>query len=101
LIIFTIKQNNFFKITEKLQNNIIFFYYLFIVNLIFIAVLVESADLKNNGGLIKPHPYVELIVDDFKRNKTEVIKNTYQPKWNEEFTVYVNKYHINLKVNHS
>lgn len=54
-----------------------------------IFVSVESAHLKNNGGLIKPHPYVELSVDDFKRHKTEVIKNTYQPKWNEEFTVYV------------
>lgn len=67
----------------------------------FIAVLVESASLKNNGGLIKPHPYVELIVDDCKRNKTEVIKNTYQPKWNEEFTVYVNSYYINIKLNYN
>jgi len=46
--------------------------------------------------LIKPHPYVELIVDDCKKNKTEVIKNTYQPKWNEEFTVYVNSYYRSL-----
>lgn len=38
---------------------------------------------------MKPHPYVELNVDDFKRHKTEVIKNAYQPKWNEEFTLYV------------
>ncbi|XP_060844747.1 E3 ubiquitin-protein ligase Su(dx)-like [Rhopalosiphum padi] len=59
-----------------------------------LIVTIESADLKNNGGLIKPHPYVELIVDDFKRNKTEVIKNTYQPKWNEEFTVLVTPYSI-------
>jgi len=54
-------------------------------------ISVESANLKNNGGLIKPHPYVELNVDDFKRHKTEVFKNTYLPKWNEEFTVYVSK----------
>lgn len=52
-------------------------------------VLVENAHLKNNGGLIKPHPYVELCVDDIKRHKTEVIKNSYQPKWNEEFTMYL------------
>jgi len=71
------------------------------LNLTFILVLVENADLKNNGGLIKPHPYVELIVDDFKRNKTEVIKNTYQPKWNEEFTVYVCSYHIDVKFNYN
>lgn len=49
---------------------------------------VESAHLKNNGGLIRPHPYVEINVDDYKRHKTEVLKNTYQPKWNEELTVY-------------
>lgn len=55
----------------------------------FCIVLVENAHLKNNGGLIKPHPYVELCVDDIKRHKTEVIKNSYQPKWNEEFTMYV------------
>lgn len=60
-----------------------------VINIWLYIVTVESAQLKNNGGLIKPHPYVELSVDDFKRHKTEVIKNTYQPKWNEEFTVYV------------
>ncbi|XP_025424061.1 E3 ubiquitin-protein ligase Su(dx) isoform X2 [Sipha flava] len=59
-----------------------------------LLVTIESGHLKNNGGLIKPHPYVELNVDDFKRHKTEVIKNTYQPKWNEEFTVLVTPYSI-------
>ncbi|KAL5237168.1 hypothetical protein ACI65C_004578 [Semiaphis heraclei] len=59
-----------------------------------LIVTIESANIKNSGGLIKPHPYVELIVDDCKRNKTEVIKNTYQPKWNEEFTVLVTPYSI-------
>lgn len=53
------------------------------------TVSVESANLKNSGGIIKPHPYVELHVDDFKKHRSGVAKNTYQPKWNNEFTMYV------------
>ncbi|VVC44025.1 E3 ubiquitin-protein ligase, SMURF1 type,WW domain,C2 domain,HECT domain [Cinara cedri] len=59
-----------------------------------LIVTIESAHLKSNGGLIRPHPYVELNIDDYKRHKTEVLKNTYQPKWNEEFTVLVTPYSI-------
>lgn len=57
------------------------------------TVSVESANLKNSGGLIKPHPYVEFHVDDFKRHRSVVARNTYQPKWNNEFTVYVYVYY--------
>lgn len=64
--------------------------------IILYIISVESAHLKNQGGIIKPHPYVELSVDDCKIHKTEVIKNTYQPKWNEQFTVYVYSDIINL-----
>lgn len=38
---------------------------------------------------MKPNPYVELSIDDKSPRKTEIVKNTYQPKWNEEFTVLV------------
>jgi hypothetical protein len=41
------------------------------------------------GSIFKPNPYVELSVDEKNPRKTEVVKCTYQPKWNEEFTVYV------------
>lgn len=33
---------------------------------------------------------MELSIDDKSPRKTEIVKNTYQPKWNEEFTVLVN-----------
>lgn len=32
---------------------------------------------------------MELSIDDKSPRKTEIVKNTYQPKWNEEFTVLV------------
>lgn len=38
---------------------------------------------------MKPSPYVELIVDENKPRRTEPVKNTTQPKWNETFTVLV------------
>lgn len=52
---------------------------------------VECAHLKNaaTAFLLKPNPYVELYVDNAHVRKTEVVKCTYQPKWNEEFTMYV------------
>lgn len=58
---------------------------------------VECAHLKNVTFLLKPNPYVELFLDNSLVKKTEVIKCTYQPKWNEQFTVYVSK----LKNNNS
>ncbi|XP_067624838.1 E3 ubiquitin-protein ligase Su(dx) [Eurosta solidaginis] len=53
-----------------------------------LSVTIEEASLRNNGFL-KPNPYVELIIDNKSKRKTEVVKNTYLPKWNEEFTVLV------------
>ena len=36
------------------------------------------------------NPYCEVIIDDQKSNvRTDTLKNTLNPKWNEEFTVYV------------
>lgn len=53
-----------------------------------LSVTIECAHLRGNS-FIKPNPYVELSIDEKTPRKTEVVKNTYQPKWNEEFTVLV------------
>ncbi|KAL5279465.1 WWP1 family protein [Megaselia abdita] len=53
-----------------------------------LSVLVENACLRNSGFL-KPNPYVELLIDNKSKRKTDFVKNTYLPKWNEEFTVLV------------
>lgn len=67
--------------------------YLFALNYLFTTLIlygfsVEEASLRNNGFL-KPNPYVELVIDNKSKRKTDVVKNTYLPKWNEEFTVLV------------
>lgn len=54
-------------------------------------ILVEAAILRSSTFL-KPNPYIEFSVDDKSPRKTEVSKSTYQPKWNEEFTVLVTPY---------
>ncbi|XP_055381669.1 E3 ubiquitin-protein ligase Su(dx) [Condylostylus longicornis] len=53
-----------------------------------LSVTIEHASLRNNGFL-KPNPYVELLIDNKSKRKTDFVKNTYLPKWNEEFTVLV------------
>ncbi|XP_054741630.1 E3 ubiquitin-protein ligase Su(dx) [Anastrepha obliqua] len=53
-----------------------------------LSVTIEEASLRNNGFL-KPNPYVELVIDYKSKRKTDVVKNTYLPKWNEEFTVLI------------
>ncbi|XP_054281967.1 E3 ubiquitin-protein ligase Su(dx)-like [Macrosteles quadrilineatus] len=57
-----------------------------------LSVTIECAHLRNGGSFLKPNPYVELSVDEKPPRKTEVVKCTYQPKWNEEFTVLVTPY---------
>lgn len=52
--------------------------------------IVEEASLRNNGFL-KPNPYVELLIDSKSKRKTDLVKNSYLPKWNEEFTVLVSE----------
>ncbi|KAK7576036.1 hypothetical protein V9T40_012322 [Parthenolecanium corni] len=55
-----------------------------------LSVTIECAHLKNtNYFLLKPNPYVEIFLDDNSVKKTEVVKGTYQPKWNEKFTIVV------------
>lgn len=53
-----------------------------------ILILVEHASLRSHSFL-KPHPYVELVIDGNPARKTEIQKNTYLPKWNDTFTVLV------------
>lgn len=54
-----------------------------------LSVTIECAHLRGNSSFLKPNPYVELSVDEKSPRKTEVVRNTYQPRWNEEFTVLV------------
>uniref|UniRef100_A0ABM0MDE0 E3 ubiquitin-protein ligase Itchy-like n=1 Tax=Saccoglossus kowalevskii TaxID=10224 RepID=A0ABM0MDE0_SACKO len=56
-----------------------------------LQVTISSAKLKDNGGWFsgKADPYVELIVDGHPPRKTEVVKKTWTPQWNEHFTVLV------------
>ncbi|XP_033326004.2 suppressor of deltex isoform X1 [Megalopta genalis] len=56
-----------------------------------LSITIESAILKSSTFL-KPNPYIEFSVDDKSPRKTEVSKSTYQPKWNEEFTILVTPY---------
>ncbi|EDV31343.1 uncharacterized protein Dana_GF14597 [Drosophila ananassae] len=53
-----------------------------------LSVTIEEASLRNNGFL-KPNPYVELLIDSKSKRKTDLVKNNYLPKWNEEFTVLI------------
>lgn len=59
--------------------------FLFIKNFCF---SVECAHLRTSN-LLKPTPYVEITVDDKNPLKTEIVKTTTQPKWNETFTLLV------------
>ncbi|XP_050445104.1 E3 ubiquitin-protein ligase Su(dx) isoform X2 [Cataglyphis hispanica] len=56
-----------------------------------LSITIEAAILRSSTFL-KPNPYIEFSVDDKSPRKTEVSKSTYQPKWNEEFTVLVTPY---------
>ena len=59
---------------------------------------VECAHLRTSG-FMKPSPYVELTIDGNSPRRTEIVKNTSQPKWNENFTVLVtlhSKLHFNV-----
>ncbi|KAK7504720.1 hypothetical protein BaRGS_00004206 [Batillaria attramentaria] len=59
-----------------------------------LEVNIESAKLTAFGGLFsaKPDPYLELIVDGQPPRKTEVIRKSTNPKWDESFTVLVTPY---------
>ncbi|XP_031619343.1 E3 ubiquitin-protein ligase Su(dx) [Contarinia nasturtii] len=51
-------------------------------------ITIEKASLRNNG-IFKPNPYVEISIDNNSPRKTDIIKHTYLPNWNETFTVCV------------
>lgn len=53
-----------------------------------LSITIECAHLRPNGFL-KPNPYVEFTVDGKHARRTETVKTTSQPKWNEAFTVLV------------
>ncbi|CAB3376534.1 Hypothetical predicted protein [Cloeon dipterum] len=58
-----------------------------------LSLTVDRAQLKR-VSFLKPNPYVEVTIDDKNSRKTEVLKSTHQPKWNEEFTVLVTPYSV-------
>ncbi|XP_052865035.1 E3 ubiquitin-protein ligase Su(dx) [Anopheles cruzii] len=49
-----------------------------------LIVIIEHATFRSNGFL-KPNPYVEFSIDGKSARKTDFIKNTNTPKWNERF----------------
>ncbi|XP_055546077.1 E3 ubiquitin-protein ligase Su(dx) [Wyeomyia smithii] len=53
-----------------------------------LSITIEHASLRSNGFL-KPNPYVEIAIDNKSTRKTDFLKNTNAPKWNERFTVIV------------
>lgn len=59
-----------------------------------LQVTIQSAKLTQVGGLFstRPDPYLELIVDGQPPRKTEVVRKTTTPKWDEHFTVLVTPY---------
>ncbi|KFB42912.1 hypothetical protein ZHAS_00010668 [Anopheles sinensis] len=54
----------------------------------FVFPKVEHATFRSNGFL-KPNPYVEFSIDGKSTRKTDFIKNTNTPKWNERFAIIV------------
>uniref|UniRef100_A0A2M4BBW2 HECT-type E3 ubiquitin transferase n=1 Tax=Anopheles marajoara TaxID=58244 RepID=A0A2M4BBW2_9DIPT len=53
-----------------------------------LILIIEHATFRSNGFL-KPNPYVEFSIDGKSPRKTDIIKNTNTPKWNERFTSLV------------
>uniref|UniRef100_A0A182LY75 C2 domain-containing protein n=1 Tax=Anopheles culicifacies TaxID=139723 RepID=A0A182LY75_9DIPT len=53
-----------------------------------LIVIIEHATFRSNGFL-KPNPYVEFSIDGKTSRRTDIIKNTNTPKWNERFTSIV------------
>jgi atrophin-1 interacting protein 5 (WW domain-containing E3 ubiquitin protein ligase 1) len=59
-----------------------------------LQVTISNAKLISQGGLFtsKADPYLELSVDGQPPRKTEVTKKTWNPTWNDHFTVLVTPY---------
>ena len=58
-----------------------------------LSLTVECARLNGTFSLIKPNPYVEIIVDGKPPKKTDTSKSTYQPHWSETVTLLVSFYY--------
>ncbi|KAJ1565688.1 hypothetical protein HK096_000224 [Nowakowskiella sp. JEL0078] len=54
------------------------------------VVIVEARNLQNRDFIGKNDPWVELFVDKQQKFKTTVKKDTFTPKWNEDFLIAVN-----------
>lgn len=66
-----------------------------------LKVTVKSSKLSTVGGLVpsKPDPFAEISVDGQPPRKTEILKKTLTPKWDEDFTLLVTPYSkIDIKV---
>merc|ERR1719391_1733612 len=66
------------------------------------SITLERADI-STFGLLKPDPYVEVIVDGKPPKKTEIYRSSNHPKWATAISVIVTPYSkINFRVyNHS
>jgi len=56
-----------------------------------LAVTLDHADL-TPFGLLKPDPYVEIIVDGKPPKKSEIYKSSYHPKWQGDISLIVTCY---------
>lgn len=66
-----------------------------------LQVTVLSSKLSTVGGLVpsKPDPYAEISVDSQPPRKTDILKKTLTPKWDEDFTLLVTPYSkLDIKV---
>lgn len=50
---------------------------------------MDHAILRNNNAFLKPNPYVEILVNGKSVRKTDTLKNTNQPRWDQELTILV------------
>ena len=57
-----------------------------------LSLTIDCGRINASTGLLKPNPYVEVTVDGKPPKKTETVKSTYQPRWNESITVLVTPY---------
>lgn len=48
---------------------------------------MDHAILRNNNAFLKPNPYVEILVNGKSVRKTDTLKNTNHPRWEQELTI--------------
>ena len=57
-----------------------------------LSLTIDVGRINSNVCLLKPNPYVEVTVDGKPPKKTEIVKGTFQPRWNEPITLLVTPY---------